>query len=78
VATTSIADVIRSKLDAGTLPLKLPRQIWAGNGSDRACAVCDASIPKSQVEYELEYDGGVTIVFHADCHAMWDAQVRKT
>jgi hypothetical protein len=69
--------MIRSKIDADTLPHKRPAKLWAGHGSNRLCAACDAPIPKSQVEYELEYDGQVTFVFHSECYGLWDAEVRR-
>jgi hypothetical protein len=70
-----MADVVRDKLDAGTLPLNDPVKLWAGQGSGRLCALCEQPILKSQAEYEPQYDDGLPAVrFHRGCHGLWEAE----
>ena len=67
-ATTpaTIADMIRKKLGAGTLPLNSPMKLWAGQGSGQMCVACEQPIHNSQTEYELEYDDDRAVPrFHA-------------
>jgi hypothetical protein len=72
---TTIAAMIRKKLDAGTLPLNSPAKLWAGLGSGRLCVACEHQIQSSQAEYELEYDDDRPIPrFHAACHALWEEE----
>lgn len=74
-APTTIAEMIRKKLDAGTLPLNSPTKLWAGQGSGRLCGACEQRIRTSQAEYELEYgDDRPVPRFHAACHALWEQE----
>jgi hypothetical protein len=75
----SVAEMIRKKLDAGTLPLDAPAKLWAGIGAGRLCAACEQAIGPTQSEYELEYDGRSAILLHAECHRRWEdeRQVRE-
>ena len=73
MATTSIADMIRTKLDAGTLPLHAPIKLWAGIGTGEPCSGCEQPILESEPEYEPQYDDvHPAIRFHAGCHNVWD------
>jgi hypothetical protein len=76
VATTSIADMIRSKVDVGTLPRKPPIKLWASPGNEQPCIACEQPILKSQVEYELEYERPVAIRLHSECYGIWEATLR--
>jgi hypothetical protein len=69
--------MIRSKINADALPHKPPAKVWAGHGSNRLCAGCDAPIPRSALEYELDDDEDVTSVLHAECYGIWDVELRK-
>jgi hypothetical protein len=74
----SIADMIRTKLDAGTLPLDAPARLWAGIGSGKVCTACEQPIRATQMEYEPEYaDGRAVIYFHAECHRLWEEKRRQ-
>jgi hypothetical protein len=74
----SIADVVRDKLDAGTLPLNDPVKLWADQGNGQLCAVCEQPILKSQVEYEPQYDDGQPAVhFHPECHGLWTSERQR-
>jgi hypothetical protein len=73
LATTSVADMTRRKLDAGTLPLDAPVKLWARFGRGDLCSACEQPIHPSEPEYEPEYQGGRPVVrFHAACHATWN------
>ena len=51
----SLRDVIRRKLDDGTLPTKAPNKIYTGYGSGATCGACGGTIYRTQAEYELTY-----------------------
>ena len=72
----SLADLVRDKLDAGTLPHESPVKMWAGRGSSQPCTACEQPILKAQVEYEPQYDGRAPIRLHVDCHGLWQAERR--
>jgi len=72
----SLPDVVRDLLDAGTLPHEKPVKLWAGQGSDRPCTVCEKPILRVQVEYEPQYDGRPPIRLHVGCHGLWEAERR--
>ena len=69
----SLADLVRDKLDAGTLPRESPVKLWAGKGRGTACT---EPILKAQVEYEPQYDGRAPIRLHVGCHGLWQAERR--
>ena len=73
----SLADLVRDKLDAGTLPHESPVKMWAGNGRGAPCTACDEPILRAQVEYEPQYDGRAPIRLHVGCHGLWQAERRR-
>jgi hypothetical protein len=78
VATTSVAEMIRKKLDAGTLPHDSPAKLWAGIGSGKCCTACEQPILESEPEYEPQYDDGHPVLrFHARCHSVWDEERQR-
>ena len=51
--------LIRARVLAGALPNDMPRKVWAGYGSGKACSACDQIIVKAlDVEYDVEMDDG--------------------
>ena len=74
---TSLADLVRDKLDAGTLPHESPVKMWAGNGRGAPCTACDEPILRAQVEYEPQYDGRAPIRLHVGCHGLWQDERRR-
>jgi hypothetical protein len=75
---TLVAEMIRKKLDAGTLPLDAPIKLWARFGRGDLSAVCEQPIRPSEPEYEPEYQDGRPVVrFHAGCHATWDVERQR-
>ena len=71
----SLRDVIRRKLDDGTLPLERPEhKIYAGYGRGATCDACGDPILPAQVEYELNYpDQDRTLRLHLGCAGLWEA-----
>lgn len=63
----------RELIRKGELPDRAPARVWAGEGSERPCALCCEIIPASEVEYEVDTGGGThrTLHFHFACHAAW-------
>jgi hypothetical protein len=74
VAVPTLPQLVRDKIDAGSLPCEAPLQLWAGHGTGQACSVCDAPIVPRQVEYELQYDARPPIRLHVGCHGAWLAE----
>ena len=71
----TVAELVKEKFDAGTLPVDHPVRLWAGKGSGRTCAACGQPIQTSEQEYEPQYDDGRPILlFHSECHALWEAE----
>jgi hypothetical protein len=54
-APTSVAEMVRKKLDAGTLPLDAPVKLWARFGHGNPCSACEQPIHPSEPGYEPEY-----------------------
>jgi hypothetical protein len=71
----SLRDVIRRKLDDGTLPLERPEhKIYAGYGRGATCDACGDPILPAQVEYELNYPHqDRTLRLHLGCAGLWEA-----
>ena len=77
-AQKSLAEMVREKVVAGTLPLDPPRQLWSGIGSGRRCTACEQPILLAQTEYELEYgEGRFPIRLHRGCYGLWEAERRR-
>jgi len=68
---------IRQKL----LPDAVPKSIWAGQGTGKACSLCDRPVASTEMEYELtgpKGDGAPAIIrFHLRCHALWQLEVAR-
>jgi len=73
----SIACRIRTKLDAGELPRRLPPKLWAGFGSGLTCDGCEEPILNAQVEYQVETDGDHSHRLHMGCAALWQAELLR-
>jgi hypothetical protein len=75
---TPLAEIVRHKLDAGTLPLDTPKNLWKGIGSGKACSACEAVIVSADVEFEPQYNDGRGVVrFHVGCHGIWEVERRR-
>jgi hypothetical protein len=61
----------RERITQRRLPRNVPASVWAGSGTGATCSLCDQTIQRDQVEYELTGDRGMTFHFHMRCHAIW-------
>ena len=60
------------------LPASIPAHLWAGQGSQQPCSLCDQPIGPEEIEYELEDPQAGTernYRFHLRCHAIWQLAV---
>lgn len=62
------------------LPAQLPKTVWAGQGSGEPCALCDRTIDKTEMEYELDTlpaaAGANSVVrLHVRCHGLWQHEL---
>jgi hypothetical protein len=70
----SLRDVIRRKLDDGTLPTETPDKVYTGYGSGATCDACGDSILSAQAQYELSYPDDRRIFrLHFGCAGLWEA-----
>jgi len=62
------------------LPRRYPKSLWAGLGSGERCSLCDRTIEKAEMEYELDepVTGTNSIVrLHLQCHALWQLELAR-
>ena len=64
----------RKAIDESRVPVMLEKNISAGYGSAKPCAVCGETITLAQVEYEVAGEGDRLIRFHLICYAEWQLQ----
>jgi len=63
---------VTKALTTGAVPRDKPAKIWAGNGTDKQCAICGATMRAADVEYEIEFASGESLMLDRECHALWD------
>jgi hypothetical protein len=63
---------VTKALSAGTVPRDKPAKIWAGTGTDKRCAICGVTMRTADVEYEIEFASGKSVMLDRECHALWD------
>ena len=56
-----------NNLGATTRRGETPEKCWGGKGTRRLCHGCAEAIAPEDVEYELDIDGGVTLLIDANC-----------
>ena len=66
----------KERLQSGELPINGPSKRFTGYGSG-VCALCDARIQPSEIQYELEFVnprvlGRTVIHFHSQCESIWN------
>ena len=67
--------LIRAKIADGRLPRAALTHVWGGSGDGRACAACDETIGKHQLQIEGEQETFVG-PFHLRCFHLWDSERR--
>ena len=71
-------EVIREKLDAGTLPHDEPVRFLPGIGSGEPCSACGHPILQAQTAFEPQWDDDRPIVvFHIGCFGLWQVERRR-
>ena len=70
---SSLRDVIRRKLDDGTLPTKAPKKIYTGYGSGATCDACGDTLLSAHVELSCP-DEHRTFRMHLRCAGLWEAE----
>lgn len=74
----TLAEIVRAKLHAGTLPCEEPLKVWFSVGTGNSCAACEQPILPLQTECEPEYyDERPSIRLHVACHGVWEAERRR-
>ena len=61
-------------LDTGTLPRDKPVDLWVGAGTAKPCAACGSTLTLGDVEFELEFGSGVSVIVDRHCYAIWDEE----
>jgi hypothetical protein len=76
------AEVIRSKMRAGTLPVSPEHHLYGSSGEGSVCVCCDRSIKPSELAFEVQCSLGaaakVVLSMHLLCYEAWVAEVRKS
>jgi hypothetical protein len=67
-------EAVMEAIRVGIVPREQPRKVWAGVGTDKRCAVCGARLRASDIEFELEFASGLSIVVDRQCHSLWDQE----
>jgi len=67
------ANNVRQRIDAGELPLERPK-VWAGFGNGEACSVCDQTIYRAQLMYEIGW-AEKTYRVHTACYGVWTGEL---
>ena len=72
---TALRARLRRKRAAGELPRFAGPHAWAGRGgTGEPCALCDALIDRSEIEFEVEWHDGANVKvlrFHEPCFWCW-------
>ena len=67
--------IVRARLGSGAL-FPVNGHSWAGYGSGRPCAVCDAPIGRDEIEYEVTGPKGRSFI-HLVCFMVWHRESER-
>jgi hypothetical protein len=74
----------REAIRAGKLPTRRSDRLFGGPGSEQPCAVCGETLPRTEMEIELEFfnpygatSGIDQFHFHHRCYAAWEFERTK-
>jgi len=73
----------RAALQGGRIPKRRPERTWGGPGVGAACVVCDLSVTKDELEFEIEFSqagdspGLDKYHVHIRCFAAWEFERTK-
>ena len=68
---------ILERLRSGALPRQRQARMWGGPGADLPCAGCGETIPRNDLEIELQFltaNGFSGRRFHTFCFAIWELE----
>jgi hypothetical protein len=78
-----LREQVTLRVQQGTLPARAPDRTYGGPGVDATCAVCDDSIPKTELELEVEFaqqagaPGLAIFHVHPKCYAVWSLVIQN-
>ena len=52
--TANVAALVRSKIEAGTLPTETPMKVWVGKGTGLTCDACGVPVTSADMKYEID------------------------
>jgi hypothetical protein len=67
----TVRQVIRIKIEDGTLPRDRIGAVSATSGAGQACDACSARVTPERILYKLARAGSPGFLFHSDCFAIW-------
>jgi hypothetical protein len=70
-----LRDQARQAVEREKLPNRSPNRVWGGPGLGGICIICDKSIVKTDMEFELDFvtdDTTKTHHLHARCYSAWE------
>ncbi len=71
-----VRERVRGLLTSGRLPGEDPVKLWAGPSMAKPCSCC-GEIISTATEYELDFSGTLTILFHPRCYAIWNEERKR-
>ena len=71
-----VRERVRGLLTSGRLPSEDPVKLWAGPSMAKPCSCC-GEIITTATEYELDFSGALTILFHPRCYAIWNEERKR-
>ena len=71
-----VRDRVRALLVAGRLPGIDPAKLWAGPSTAKPCSCC-GEIINTATEYELDFNGSITALFHPRCYTIWNDERKR-
>ena len=71
-----VRERVRGLLASGRLPKDDPLKLWAGPSMAKPCSCC-GEIISTATEYELDFSGTLTILFHPRCYAIWNEERKR-
>ena len=67
-------EAVVEAIRVGIVPREQPRKVCPGVGTDKRCAVCGARLRAGDIEFELEFASGLSVVVDRQCHSLWDQE----
>lgn len=74
-----LSERVDALLTSGRLPSIEPSDIWAGSGRDAQCSVCQLSVRRGELAFDLSFrtpGGEVELHMHSRCRTAWERALR--